>query len=101
MTRDPYTDAEFEELSRNLSTLSSQHAETISSHSTISHASQILELDNQKFRIAKAASDLETEGERLEQELEGLRARLAELDAQGVEGDESERAKREADNHIV
>ena len=89
------------ELSRNLNTLSSQHAETIASHSTTSHATQILELDNQKFRIAKAASDLETEGERLEQELEGLKAKLADLEAQGIEGDESERAKREAEDPVV
>ncbi|KAL9117247.1 MAG: hypothetical protein Q9187_006219 [Circinaria calcarea] len=88
-------------LSRNLSTLSAQHTETVASHSSTSHASQIVELDTQKFRIAKAASDLEIEGERLEQELESLKAKLAELEAQGVEGDESERARREAEDPVV
>ena len=62
------------------------------------HASQIVELDTQKFRIAKQASDFEIEGERLEQELEGLKNHLHELDVQGVEGDEEARARREVDD---
>lgn len=86
------------ELSRNLNTLSQQHSETIIAHNSVDHASQIVELDTQKFRIAKAASDLEIEGERLEQELEVLRGRLHELDVQGVEGDDMARAKRELDD---
>lgn len=86
------------ELSRNLSTLQSHHSETLSSHSSTDHASQILALDTQKFRIAKAASDLEIEGERLEQELEGLKSRLQELDMQGVEGSDSERGKQESED---
>ncbi|KAK3176496.1 kinetochore-associated Ndc80 complex subunit spc24 [Lepraria neglecta] len=85
-------------LSRNLSTMSQQHNETVASQSSIDHASHIVELDTQKFRIAKAASDLEIEGERLEQELESLKSRLHELDVQGVEGDESARTKREVDD---
>ena len=89
------------ELTRNLNTLSSQHAETVSSHSSTSHASQVVELDTQKFRIAKATSDLEIEGERLEAELEGLKARLQELDLQGVEGDEMEKVRRESDDPTV
>ncbi|MCJ1483994.1 kinetochore-associated Ndc80 complex subunit spc24 [Schaereria dolodes] len=88
-------------LSRNLSTLSNQHSETLSTHSPGSHASQIVELDTQKFRIAKATSDLEIEGERLEQELEGLKGRLAELEAQGIEGDEDLRRGREGENETV
>lgn len=86
------------ELSRNLATISQQHSETVSSQNSIDHASQIVELDTQKFRIAKAASDLEIEGERLEQELESLKGRLHELDVQGVEGDEVARTKREVDD---
>lgn len=58
----------------------------------------MVELDTKKFRIAKAASDLEIESERLEGELEALKARLAELDAQGLEGDEMVRREREADD---
>ena len=86
------------ELSRNLTTMKQQHHETVSSNSSVDHASQIVELDTQKFRIAKAASDLEIEGERLEQELEGLKSRLHELDVQGLEGDEGARARREMDD---
>ena len=56
----------------------------------------MVEMDTQKFRVAKAASDAEVEGERLEGERDALRARLAELDAQGVEGDEASRAARRA-----
>jgi kinetochore protein Spc24 len=58
----------------------------------------VVELDTRKFRIAKAASELEIESERLEGELEALKERLAELDAQGVEGDELARREREADD---
>ncbi|KAI4256264.1 MAG: hypothetical protein LQ352_002153 [Teloschistes flavicans] len=85
-------------LSRNLQTLATQHNETVSSHSSTDHASQIVELDTQKFRVAKAASDLEIEGERLEQELEGLKHRLQELYMQGVEGDDATQAKRELED---
>jgi kinetochore protein Spc24 len=78
--------------------MSNQYNDTLASHSDIDHASQIVELDTQKFRIAKAASDLEIEGERLEQELKGLRGRLQELELQGVEGDEQARASREVED---
>ncbi len=86
------------ELSRNFATMSQQHNETVASQNSIDHASHIVELDTQKFRIAKAASDLEIEGERLEQELEGLKSQLHELDVQGAEGDEVARARREVDD---
>ncbi|KAL8969587.1 MAG: hypothetical protein Q9183_001933 [Haloplaca sp. 2 TL-2023] len=85
-------------LSRNFQALSSQHNETVSAHNSTDHASQIVELDTRKFRVAKAASDLEIEGERLEQELEGLKGRLNQLDMQGVEGDNATRAKRELED---
>lgn len=78
--------------------MSQQHSETVSAQDSVDHASQIVELDTQKFRIAKAASDLEIEGERLEQELDGLKSRLHELDVQGVEGDDVAKAKREIDD---
>lgn len=86
------------ELSRNFATTSKQHSETVSSQSRTDHASQIVELDTQKFRVAKATSDLEIEGERLEQELEGLKSRLHDLEVEGVEGDELVKAKREVDD---
>ena len=86
------------ELSRNLATLSTQHNETLSAQSSVDHASHIVELDTRKFRIAKAASDLEIESERIEQELEVLRGRLHNLDVQGIEGNEHEKARREQDD---
>ena len=94
-------DSSSAELSRNLNTLASHHSETVASHNAADHASQIVELDTQKFRIAKAASDLEIEGERLEQELEGLKARLQELETQGLEGDEVARERREVEDQTM
>ncbi|EXJ64783.1 kinetochore protein spc24 [Cladophialophora yegresii CBS 114405] len=88
-------------LSRQLSTLSSQHRETISSHDSGRHASEIVQLDTKKFRIAKQASELEAESERLEAELERLKMRLADLEEQGVEGDENTRRSREADDPTI
>lgn len=53
-----------------------------------------MELDTQKFRVAKAASDLEIEGERLEQELDSLRTKLQQLELQGVEGEDQIKENR-------
>jgi kinetochore protein Spc24, fungi type len=89
------------ELARTHTMLASQHAETTAAHSSASHAAKIVELDTQKFRIAKAASDLEIEAERCEAELETLKARLQALELQGVEGDETARAKREEQDPTV
>ena len=58
----------------------------MSAHSPAEHASQISRLDTQKFRTAKAASDLEMETERLAGQAADLGARLQELELQGVEG---------------
>ncbi|KAI9867474.1 MAG: kinetochore-associated Ndc80 complex subunit spc24 [Trichoglossum hirsutum] len=88
-------------LSRQLATLENHHAETLSSHSSADHASQILALDTQKFRVAKTATDLEIEGERLEQELEALKMKLSELEDQGVEGGEGERGRRELEDETL
>lgn len=85
-------------LSRQLATLSSQHKEVVSGHDSGRHASQIVELDTKKFKIAKQASELEVESERMEAELERLKNRLAELGEQGVEGDEMTRRTRQADD---
>jgi hypothetical protein len=67
-------------------------------HDSGKHAAEIVELDTKKFRIAKAASELEIESERLESELEMLKERLADLESQGLEGDETTRREREADD---
>lgn len=85
-------------LSRHLHSLSAQHEEAITTHDSAKHAETIVELDTQKFRTAKAASDLEIETERLEGELEMLKERLADLEAQGLEGDEATRREREVDD---
>ncbi|THV51496.1 hypothetical protein BGAL_0109g00230 [Botrytis galanthina] len=76
-------------LSRNLNILNNNHLETVSAHSPTAHASEIATLDTQKFRIAKAASDLEIESERLSSQLADLQARLQELEQQGMEGGEN------------
>lgn len=73
-------------LSRQLGTMQSQHAELVSQHSGSAHASDMSRLDTQKFRIAKAASDLEMDTERLSGQLADLHQRLQELELQGVEG---------------
>lgn len=73
-------------LSRQLGTMQSQHAELVSQHSGSAHASDMSRLDTQKFRIAKAASDLEMDTERLSSQLADLHARLQELELQGADG---------------
>lgn len=88
-------------LARQHSTLSTQHRELLSSHDSSAHASEIMALDTRKFRIAKQASELEVENERLAAELEAQKQRLAELEEQGVEGDERARRAREADDPTV
>ncbi|KEF58188.1 kinetochore protein spc24 [Exophiala aquamarina CBS 119918] len=98
-TRDAET--ALRKLSRQFATLSSQHREVLSSHDSGRHASEILHLDTKKFKIAKQASELEVENERLEAELERLKMRLADLEDQGVEGDETSRRNREADDPTI
>ena len=88
-------------LARQHATLSSQHRDVISSHDSGRHANEIVALDTKKFRIAKQASELEVESERLESELERLKMRLADLEEQGVEGDEMARRSREADDPTI
>ena len=70
----------------------------MSTHDSVSHAAEISELDTKKFKIAKAASEVEIESERLEGELDALKVRLADLEMQGVEGDNLARREREADD---
>ena len=63
----------------------------LSRHDPASHAQEILALDTDKFRVAKSASELEIEGERLEGELRGLKNQLHVLEEAGDEGNERER----------
>ncbi len=85
-------------LARQLATLESQRREVLAGHDSGRHASEIVQLDTKKFRIAKYASELEADSERLEAELDRLKQRLADLEEQGVEGDENSRRAREADD---
>ncbi|KAJ5287325.1 hypothetical protein N7478_003011 [Penicillium angulare] len=85
-------------LSRHLHSLRTQHEEAVAIHDSGKHAAEIVELDTKKFRIAKTATELEIESERLEGELEMLKERLADLEAQGLEGDETTRREREMDD---
>ncbi|OTA94468.1 hypothetical protein M434DRAFT_394734 [Hypoxylon sp. CO27-5] len=78
-------------LARSLNTLQTQHEELTSTHSSSAHASEISRLDTEKFRIAKAVSDLEMEAERLSSQQADLAARLQELELQGLEGSPEER----------
>ena len=70
----------------------------MSAHSSTAHASEIARLDTQKFRTAKAASDLEMEAGRLAQQRADLAARLEELELQGVEGGDGTGASASGDN---
>lgn len=45
------------------------------------HASEIIALDTEKFKVAKKNSDLEIEGERLEQDLLQTRGAIEECEA--------------------
>ena len=78
-------------LSRKLHHLSQSHNDELQTHDAASHAAQILALDTEKFRIAKGASELEIEGERLSGELRGLRQTLEGLERDGVEGEATRR----------
>jgi len=73
-------------LSRRLNNLQSQHIFEEERHDAGKHASEMLRLDTEKFRIAKAASDAEIEGERLSSELASLKAQLETLEREGAEG---------------
>ncbi|KAG5977027.1 kinetochore-associated Ndc80 complex subunit spc24 [Claviceps digitariae] len=95
-------ESSLKKLSRQLNTLTSQHAELLTSSTSPSdHASKIATLDTRKFRTAKAASDAEMEAERLAQQAADLTARLQELDLQGVEGDEAVRRRDVVDDEIL
>jgi hypothetical protein len=83
------------QLNRTHQTLAANHSHTLSQHNPTNHAAEILRLDTEKFKIAKQASDLEIEGERLAQEVGRLGGIEAELEAEGVEGGEREKSPSE------
>lgn len=73
-------------LSRRLNSLRSQCEYDEGRRDTGRHASEILALDGEKFRVAKAVNEAEVEGERLVSELAGLKRTLEGLEREGVEG---------------
>ena len=83
-------------LNRTHQTLSANHNHTLSQHNPTNHAAEILRLDTEKFKIAKQASDLEIEGERLQSDLARLGAVAGELEEEGVEGGVEPRAGEDA-----
>lgn len=74
------------QLSRRLHHLQSQSNFEEERHDAGKHASEMLRMDTEKFRIAKGASDAEIEVERLEGELASLRSQWSVLEQEGVEG---------------
>lgn len=80
-------------LSRRLNNLQSQQNFEEERHDAGAHASEMLKLDTEKFRIAKGASDAEIEGERLQGEFLALKAQLDALEREGVEGGEARRSR--------
>lgn len=88
-------------LSRQLNTMQSQHNDLTSTHSSVAHASEIARLDTQKFRTAKAASDLEMETERLSSQAADLAARLQDLEVQGVDGSPADAARDPVDDEVL
>lgn len=94
-------DSALRKLARQLGTLQAQHAELVSTHSPAEHASEISRLDTQKFRTAKAASDLEMETERLAGQLADLGARLQELELQGVEGRDGDGSRDAVEDEVL
>jgi kinetochore protein Spc24 len=57
-----------------------------------------LALDTEKFRVAKAANELEIEAERLGSDVYSLKKQLQKLDDQG---DELESAENKAEDEVV
>ncbi|KAH0173224.1 Spc24-domain-containing protein, partial [Aureobasidium melanogenum] len=86
------------QLSRKAQHLRATHESDISRHDPAAHASDILALDTEKFRVAKAANELEIEGERLGSEVHMLKKQLQRLEEQG---DEVESAENKAEDEVV
>ncbi|KAK7432620.1 putative kinetochore protein spc24 [Neonectria magnoliae] len=94
-------EASLKKLSRQLHTQTSRHDDLVDAHASADHASNINRLDTVKFRTAKAASDAETEAERLALQAADLAARLQELELQGVEGDVASRRRDPVDDEVL
>ena len=86
-------------LSRRLNNLKSEYAYEKERHDAGKHASKMLRMDTEKFRVAKGVSDAEIEGERLGSELAGLKAQLEQLEKEGTEG--GRRAVGDAEDEVM
>lgn len=73
-------------LSRRLNNLKGQYDYEEERHDVSRHATEMLKMDTEKFRIAKGVNDAEMESERLSGELAALKQQLATLEKEGVEG---------------
>ncbi|KAF2154071.1 Spc24-domain-containing protein [Myriangium duriaei CBS 260.36] len=73
-------------LTRRLASAQAAHADSLASHDASGHAAEILRLDAQKFRAAKAVSEVRGDCERKEGEVRGLERTVEGLEREGVEG---------------
>lgn len=86
-------------LSRRLNGLESQLGFEEERHDAGKHASEMLRMDTEKFRVAKGVSEVEWEGERLGSELAGLKVKLEVLEREGSEG--GRRVAGDAEDEVV
>ncbi|KAL9057098.1 MAG: hypothetical protein Q9162_002532 [Coniocarpon cinnabarinum] len=68
---------------RNLHSLQQKQNIILSAHDPVKHAESIAKYDDERFRLAKEANTLESEGSRLEGEIGGLRKQLESTDKNG------------------
>ena len=86
-------------LSRRLNNLKGEVAYEEERHDAGKHASEMLRMDTEKFRVAKGVSDAEVESERLGSELASLKRQLDVLEKEGTEG--GRRSVSDAEDEIV
>ncbi|KAF2860467.1 Spc24-domain-containing protein [Piedraia hortae CBS 480.64] len=86
-------------LSRRLNKLQSQQSFEEERHDAAKHASEVLKLDTEKFRMAKGVSEAEVEGERLSSEIARLQAILERFSRGGIDLDGGQGAG--GDNEVV
>lgn len=87
-------------MSVTLNRLKTNYAETTANHSSTDHASEISQMDTNKFRTAKTLTSLESTNSHLSAELASLQAKLAELEIEGPEGGK-EAERTELDDELL
>lgn len=88
-------------LSRRLNSIQSQYSYEEERHDAGKHASEMLKMDTEKFKIAKGVNDAEIESERLSGELAALKQQLQTLEKEGVEGGARGKTSEEREDEIV